>query len=63
MRRAKVLGIGLIILFVLSLGGYLFYAQTGGKALTRVVIHYFIKDLPDKKYSWQDFTDRGHKEG
>jgi hypothetical protein len=44
-------------------GGYVFFIQTGGKGLSRVTWHYFLRDLPDKKYSWQDFTERGAKEG
>ncbi|GMV32195.1 MAG: hypothetical protein DYG85_04195 [Chloroflexi bacterium CFX1] len=64
MSRGKVIGIGIILLIILSLiSGYLFYANTGGKALSRVVWHYFFRDLPDKKYSWQDFTERGEGQG
>jgi hypothetical protein len=60
MSRGKVLGIGAIVLFALALvGGYLFYAKTGGEALSRVVWHYFFRNLPDKQYGWRDFTDRG----
>lgn len=64
MSRGKLLGIGLILLAIIALvGGYLFFVSTGGKGLSRVTWHYFIKDLPDKKYSWRDFTDRGPSEG
>lgn len=64
MSKGKWWGIGLLLLIVLSLtGGYIFYANTGGNALSRVVWYYFIRDLPDKKYSWRDFTERGVDQG
>ncbi len=51
-----------IVFFVLvitsSLVGYFFYS-TGGSGLTRIIAYYLIQDLPDKQYSWRDFTDRG----
>lgn len=64
MSRGKLWGIGLTLLVIIALvGGYLFFVSTGGKGLSRVAWHYFIKNLPDKKYSWQDFIDRGPNEG
>jgi hypothetical protein len=64
MTKARWWGIGIFFVIVLTLiGGYLFYVNTGGNALSRVVWHYFIPDLPDKKYSWQDFTERGVEQG
>lgn len=53
----------LILIAALLFAGYFFYAKTGGNGLTRVVWHYFIRDLPDKKYDWRDFTDRGVDQG
>lgn len=51
-----------VLLFILVVAsssvGYFFYS-TGGNGLTRVVLHYLIRDLPDKQYSWRDFTDQG----
>ena len=38
--------------------GFFFYS-TVGNGLTRVVVHYLIRDLPNKQYSWRDFTDQG----
>lgn len=56
--------LAVIILFITVLaGGYVFFVKTGGVGLARVTWHYFFRDIPDKKYSWQDFTDRGAKEG
>jgi len=42
---------------------YVFFALTGGHGLSRVVWHYFFRELPNKQYSWHDFTDRGASEG
>jgi hypothetical protein len=63
MSRGRVVGISVVILLALAVVSYLFYTKTGGNALTRVVWHYFIPNIPDKKYSWQDFTDRGTTQG
>lgn len=56
----------IVFLFVLvvasSSSGYFFYS-TGGSGLTRVIFHYLIRNLPDKEYSWRDFTDRGATAG
>ncbi|MBK6648172.1 MAG: hypothetical protein IPG44_20915 [Anaerolineales bacterium] len=53
----------MILLIALLLGGYVFFVKTGGMGLSRVTWHYFFRDLPDKKYSWQEFTDRGTAQG
>lgn len=53
----------IVLIVTILVGGYVFFIQTGGKGLSRVTWHYFLRDLPDKKYSWQDFTERGAKEG
>lgn len=63
MSRGRVVGISVVILLALVVVSYLFYTKTGGNALTRVVWHYFIPNIPDKKYSWQDFIDRGATQG
>lgn len=63
MNRGKLLGVGLLVVVFIVIGGLFFFVMTGGNALTRVAWNYLIKDLPDKKYSWVDFTDRGINEG
>ncbi|MCK6585437.1 MAG: hypothetical protein L6Q49_20240 [Anaerolineales bacterium] len=52
----------MLIVTILA-GGGIFFVMTGGVGLSRVTRHYFFRDLPNKQYSWQDFTDRGAKEG
>ena len=49
----------LAVLMVSAGAGYAFYATTGGNGLTRITFHYLIRNLPDKQYSWRDFTDQG----
>ncbi len=34
----------------------------GGKSLVGVYQNYLSQDLPDKKYSWDNFKDRGPRE-
>ena len=60
MTRLKVLlGIFFITLgFSIFILGYFFYS-TGGMGLVRIVQNYIIVNIPDKKYSWNDFIDRG----
>ena len=53
----------LAVLMVSAAAGYSYYATTGGSGLTRVIFHYLIRNLPDKEYSWRDFTDRGATAG
>lgn len=55
--------IGFALIVTILAGGYVFFVKTGGLGLSRVVWHYFLRDLPDKQYSWQDFTERGAKKG
>lgn len=63
MRRGKLLWIGIIILLLISLvGSYLFYTNTGGDALSRAIRYDLFRDVPDRTYSWRDFTDRGKSE-
>lgn len=35
---------------------------TGGKSLVIAYQNYLSKNIPDKQYSWADFTDRGPRE-
>ena len=35
---------------------------TGGKSLIFVYGNYLAKDIPEKQYSYKDFTDRGPRE-
>lgn len=37
----------------------IFFYTTGGTRLAIVTINYLIPNIPDKKYTWVDFTDRG----
>jgi hypothetical protein len=50
--------IGAIFLTIVVLLGMSFY-YTGGVGLVRLYRHYLSQDIADKKYAWQDFTDRG----
>ncbi len=36
--------------------------STGGSGLVRLYQNYLSQDIPDKKYSWSNFTDRGPRE-
>lgn len=51
-----------VLLFILVVAsssvGYFFYS-TGGNGLTRIITYYLIQNLPNKQYSWRDFTDQG----
>lgn len=53
----------LFLIMLVLVGGGVFFIKTGGVGLSRVVWNYLLRDIPDKKYSWRDFTDRGAKEG
>lgn len=57
----KVVIIVVMIGAVLGVGVWLFY-YTGGMGLVRLYQNYLTQELPDKKLSWQDFTDRGPRE-
>lgn len=64
MGRKKAWGVAFFAIAVaLSAVIGIFYVQTGGSGLSRVIWYYFLRDIPDKKYSWQDFTDRGARAG
>ncbi len=64
MSKGKlVLVVFLAVLMVSAAAGYSYYVTTGGNGLTRVIFHYLIRNLPDKEYSWRDFTDRGATAG
>lgn len=39
-----------------------FFYLTGGRGLIRIIFNYLIPDLPDKKYSWEDFRYRGEQQ-
>lgn len=53
--------IGVIIVAMAVLLGTGFY-YTGGLGLVRLYLNYLSQDIADKKYGWQDFTDRGATE-
>lgn len=38
------------------------FLNTGGIGLVRLYQNYLSQDIPDKKYSWENFTDRGPRE-
>ena len=60
MNRGKVILVIFCLVLVCSLSYFVFYFNsTGGAGLSRIVINYLIPNLPDKKYSWGDFMDRG----
>lgn len=63
MSITRWLKIGFLVGFVVLVASYVFFALTGGHGLSRVVWHYFIRDLPDKKYSWREFGERGASKG
>ena len=56
-------GKGILIVFSIIIVGLIsfaiFFSQTGGNGLYRIVINYLIPNLPENKYSWGDFMDRG----
>lgn len=60
MSTAKFWCIVFLFIFVVasSLAGY-YYSTTGGNGLTRIVVNYLTRNLPDKQYGWQDFIDQG----
>jgi hypothetical protein len=53
--------IGAIFLTLIVLLGVGFY-YIGGVGLVRLYRNYLSKDIADKKFTWQDFTDRGATE-
>lgn len=50
----------LVALVMLGVAG--FFVWSGGLAIVRLYREYLSQDIADKKYSYQDFTDRGPKE-
>lgn len=58
MRVKRGVLIGIVLLIVVVLMGVGFF-YTGGVGLVRLYQNYLSQDIPDKKYTWQDFTDRG----
>lgn len=56
-KRIVLIVFGLVVFAVLGL-----FLLTGGVGLVRLYQNYLSKNIPDKKYSWQDFTDRGARE-
>lgn len=51
-----------VILVLLLVGAIIAgFWVTGGKSLVYVYQNYISKDLPDKKFSWDQFTDLGPK--
>jgi hypothetical protein len=62
MKGLKIAALVLTVLLVgLAAFGFYFYTS-GGAGLTRIVINYLIPNLPDKRYTWDDFRYRGEKE-
>lgn len=52
--------LGIIFTVIFSLGLFVSFSYfTGGAGLSRIVFNYLIPNLPDKKYSWQDFRYKG----
>jgi hypothetical protein len=41
------------------LGFVLVFFLTGGRSLVNLYRNYLSQDIPDKKYTWQDFAERG----
>lgn len=59
MRLPKIFTLVVLVL-VLAFGLFaVHFYQTGGAGLYRVIVHYLIPDLPDKRYNWSDFVYRG----
>lgn len=62
MSRTKKIIIGVAIFIVILVGLMWGFLNTGGIGLVRLYQNYLSQDIPDKKYSWSDFTDRGPRE-
>ncbi len=59
-RRGKIL----FSVFVLALAANVvfpvrFFLNSGGRGLARIAWYYLLRDIPDKRYGWRDFIDRG----
>jgi hypothetical protein len=59
-KRGVLIGVVLLSLITLLVVGFYY---TGGVGLIRLYRNYLSQDIPDKKYSWQDFTERGNGQG
>ncbi len=62
MEKTKKILIGLVVfisILISALAGFWF---TGGKSLVLVYRNYLSQNIPDKQYSYKDFTDRGPRE-
>lgn len=55
-------GIVLITFGLFVFVGLWLFFYTGGVGLVRLYRNYLSQNIPDKKYGWQDFTDRGARE-
>ena len=49
---------GLIVVLILSVISAVFWL-TGGSSLVNLYRNYLSQDIPDKKYTWEDFAERG----
>jgi hypothetical protein len=58
-KRGVLIG-GLFLVLLLLLWSIFYY--TGGVGLVRLYRNYLSQDIADKKFTWQDFTDRGATE-
>lgn len=63
MSKGKWWIVVLAIIVIILVGSGIFFVKTGGVGLSRVTWNYLLRDIPDKKYSWRDFTDRGTEQG
>lgn len=55
--KISLLILGFVIICLASFA-YFFYI-TGGARLAIVAVNYLIPNIPNKEYTWVDFTDRG----
>lgn len=59
MSYGKLWWISFSFVLVVASSSVAFFYLTGGNGLARITAYYLIRDLPDKQYSWRDFTDQG----
>ncbi len=58
--KKVIIGVGVVILFI---GGLAWgFWTTGGESLVKLYSNYLSQDIPDKKYGWDNFRDRGPRE-
>lgn len=62
MGKIKKILIGLAVFFFILIVVVVGFWFTGGKSLVLAYKNYLSQDIPDKQYSWTDFTDRGPRE-